>query len=581
MIFMLTASCLLALVIGSIILLLFSSWQAENKNALYAVTLLIEILTGGLFRFITATLFFILALFLPMLILSYDSVLDGLNLGRYYNTSPVSFLGDFFGPLFGISGVLGAIIGFGPIVTSLLSLFRVPGGGGFTKTVLGAREPSHRELVRINDAFKQVQAGYGRNVTGFSDYYVIDSPIEVLYTIGSSLYISSGTIDGDYLTVLVAHEVGHSMRGDGALILALRRLVFPIAYLFLGNIRDFSTAGGWPRAGKKKERSESDIFYAMINKLIFFVLAFLGGGMGVYFLSGPWAHYIRECDYDADAFVAMCGMKDELIDWLEEKRFYDAAVPYMLGWQPANELRIDQLLKSAGARSAGQALTPPPVTRTRQAVSQRPATQPQQVKTRVQQQQPPAARPQSGHPAISPVQPSDRFVELSAIAQGILSGQAVSPRDPQTLEGVNPVDFLSYAPGISRSQAEADMLKTMLNRFAKQVGEFLSDKQSNALRLQLAGKPESDRAQISLLYVDSIVGGFDRRFKTWLLEQKGKMLVVRLEAMLNQLQKEGGGVLADEIQRAIQLTNQNKWQAAADISRKVMEQKGWTANLSS
>ncbi|MCO5194712.1 MAG: hypothetical protein M9930_15710, partial [Anaerolineae bacterium] len=57
-----------------------------------------------------------------------------------------------------------------------------------------------------------------------------------------------------------------------------------------------------------------------------------------------WARYFRERDYFADQFVVRCELKDELLEYLEEKRFYDTSVPYMLGWRPANEQRIDKLI---------------------------------------------------------------------------------------------------------------------------------------------------------------------------------------------------------------------------------------------
>lgn len=51
----------------------------------------------------------------------------------------------------------------------------------------------------------------------------------------------------------------------------------------------------------------------------------------------------RERDYLADKFVVACKLKDEQIAYLEENRFYDTSVPFMLNWQPANEQRIDKL----------------------------------------------------------------------------------------------------------------------------------------------------------------------------------------------------------------------------------------------
>lgn len=81
----------------------------------------------------------------------------------------------------------------------------------------------------------------------------------------------------------------------------------------------------------------------MVNNLLFFLFSFAGGGLGVWVTSPLWARYFRERDYLADQFVVSCELKDELLEYLEEKRFYDTSVPYMLGWRPANEQRIDKL----------------------------------------------------------------------------------------------------------------------------------------------------------------------------------------------------------------------------------------------
>ena len=72
-------------------------------------------------------------------------------------------------------------------------------------------------------------------------------------------------------------------------------------------------------------------------------MSLVGGGVGTWLLSWSWANYFRERDYLADNFVVACNLKDELIAYLEENRFYDTSVPFMLNWQPANEQRIDKL----------------------------------------------------------------------------------------------------------------------------------------------------------------------------------------------------------------------------------------------
>ena len=99
----------------------------------------------------------------------------------------------------------------------------------------------------------------------------------------------------------------------------------------------------------------------MVNGLIFFVLSLAGGGVGAWLLSWSWASYFRERDYLADNFVVACNLKDELTAYLEENRFYDTSVPFMLNWQPANEQRIDKLQRWGSFELAnGETILIPP-----------------------------------------------------------------------------------------------------------------------------------------------------------------------------------------------------------------------------
>ena len=213
-----------------------------------------------------------------------------------------------------------------------------------TRLALGARQPSHRETQTILERLRMIRAGLASEALSFSHIFILDSPLVTTYTVGTTLYISSGAVrNEEYLEVLLAHELGHVNNGDGSLVLALRRLVFPLFYLFFGNISQYSTMRAAPPSNDAP-RLPSDVYYAVINSLLFALMAFLGGGVGVYLLSLWWANYFRERDYLADQFVVECGLRDTLLEYLEQNRFYDTSVPYMLGWQPANELRIDRLL---------------------------------------------------------------------------------------------------------------------------------------------------------------------------------------------------------------------------------------------
>ncbi len=243
-------------------------------------------------------------------------------------------------------GVSVFVVAFGPIVTSIAAYLGYGGGNTATRFSLGAREPSTREMNLLTEAQTAMVTAARANgvgtIKGLSHLFVIDSPIEFMYLIGTTLYMSSSSFGSKYFQSMLAHEFGHNQNGDGATILALRRLVFPASYLFIRNVRDFSTGRiAPPREGESI--SPSDTFYSMVNSLIFFVLSLVGGGVGTWLFSWSWASYFRERDYLADKFVVACNLKDELLAYLEENRFYDTSVPYMLNWQPANEQRIDKL----------------------------------------------------------------------------------------------------------------------------------------------------------------------------------------------------------------------------------------------
>ena len=305
--------------------------QEGKSSKLYFPTLIIELFTA---TWVRAAIYGLIIL-VPVLICIAGLLLADSDLITTLLTVVVLLLGISVG-----------VVTFGPIVTSVAAFIGYGGGHTATRFALGARELSTRELNQLTEAQSAIlSAATASGVTpvkGLSANLVIDSPLEYMYLVGTTLYVSSGSFGSKYFQSMLAHELGHNQNGDGATILALRRLVFPAAYLFIRNVRDFSTGRLAPtREGGTV--SSVDTFYSMVNGLIFFGLSLAGGGVGTWLLSWPWAAYFRERDYLADKFVVACGLKEELLAYLEENRFYDTSVPYMLNWQPANEQRIDKL----------------------------------------------------------------------------------------------------------------------------------------------------------------------------------------------------------------------------------------------
>ena len=224
------------------------------------------------------------------------------------------------------------IIAYLNILASLHAFSGYNGGSLFTRFVLGARKPSRRENEQIQHVLQQIVQRATSSVLGVSDIFIIDRPFEYANLIGTTLYLSSTAINSDHFQVLLAHELGHHQNSDGDTILALRRLVFPLFQFFTYGIRDFSPS------------HSSETYQTIMSNVVQFMAALWGGGVAVWFMSWLWAAYFRECDYTADEFVASIGLAEQLIEYLEQNKFYDTSVPYMLAWQPAHELRIDKLL---------------------------------------------------------------------------------------------------------------------------------------------------------------------------------------------------------------------------------------------
>lgn len=320
--------------------------DGDQKIGYYLATLLIELVCGLLRVFLVLP--FVLLGFLIFESLASQSLVSASS-GLANNAWAIL--------------IVTLLIAYANILVSLLAFAGFGGGSLLTRFVLGAREPSTREREQLMEVFRQMADGVDFPIRSFSKLYIIDSTMAYANLIGTTLYISSTAIRGRHLQPLVAHEFGHLHHGDGSLILALRRLVFPPFSLFISGIRDFSTN----RPDYKPSVKSFDamqIFYSMLNAIIFFSIAFIGGGIGVWVMSWAWASYFRKRDYAADVFGAQLGYRDPLLEYLEQGTFYDTSVPYMLGWQPSNELRIDRLLhlpESMGMSVMPPDLTEPPV----------------------------------------------------------------------------------------------------------------------------------------------------------------------------------------------------------------------------
>ena len=329
----------------------------KSSIGLYIITLLIE-LFFAYFRAIFFALIF--ALFgLIGVLLDLDQILSSSLLGN----------GEIFRGV-GRLALIGFILGYANIVASLVVFLGLGSGSLQTRFALGARKLSQREAETITAALERIQQGAGTRVASFSKLYVIDSLLEYAYLVGTTLYVSSAAIRGNNLTVLLAHEFGHIQNSDGSAILALRRFVYPPFSIFIKDVQNYSTnrpptkyeprytgpvdmatqaVNAATQEAIAQEFEPMKMYYLMIAKIINFFMALVGGGIGVWITSWGWASYFRQRDYYADDFVVKIGLKGDLLAYLEQNLFYSTSVPYMLGWQPAHELRIDRIHRLYGS----------------------------------------------------------------------------------------------------------------------------------------------------------------------------------------------------------------------------------------
>jgi Zn-dependent protease with chaperone function len=235
----------------------------------------------------------------------------------------------------GISLLLANIVGYGPLIWSVLNAVGVPGGGFQTRRALGARELSQRE----RDALSQALAHLPSHTRAPRWIYALDAPFEQGFVIGSALYLTRPALQSAYLPALLAHELGHLNTSDGRLMLALNRLTLPF-FQALG----ISLAGDVvsdDRVAARAARKEM----GCIRSGLVLMLTLMGGGFGVRLLGFLWVRYWRVREYAADRYAAELGQADLLADFLEiQAQPFDMATPYRQGLtHDYTELRIDRL----------------------------------------------------------------------------------------------------------------------------------------------------------------------------------------------------------------------------------------------
>ena len=255
------------------------------------------------------------------------------------------------------------IIGFAPILWSLITLW-IPGlaTGAEEARKLGARKAvgALGEVQAIETALRELRAAAKANKTPFSE------PVAVLvtpnmfpgaYTVGRIIYLHTGLFKTSYLKATLAHELGHLTAKDGRLLLALRRLIIPLAYWF-GIDRSPKPAGllSGGQVYKIDMGDDAAMYYKMKTLTTKLNMAFWLGGLGLLYRSMQWADAWKVKDFRADAFACKLGEGQNLKQFLSEYQELDMAQPYLLVGRPYAAERIENItrqLETLSSKSEG------------------------------------------------------------------------------------------------------------------------------------------------------------------------------------------------------------------------------------
>ena len=210
------------------------------------------------------------------------------------------------------------------IARALLAMVWPVGSAWWWRNSVGGRAPSGPERVSFTDALDTLKA-QGEHVRGPRHWFVLDDPDPAAAVCDDTLMLTRGLLASDYLTPVLAHELGHLNSIDGRLTCALNRII----------IRE-------PRRDPEFEQEfEPGVFTLLWRGIMWF----LRGGLGVKLLGPAWAVWWRQREYAADQYAKNLGQGDDLADFMETHAlFFDRPVPFIwntLHTHPPTELRID------------------------------------------------------------------------------------------------------------------------------------------------------------------------------------------------------------------------------------------------
>src|SRR5690606_17458948 len=132
---------------------------------------------------------------------------------------------------------------------------------------------SQREKENVVQVWEEIQTR-NEGVTFHKRWYVIDSLLPNAYSIGTTLYLTSGSIrtsDGnpdEFLGALIAHEIGHLENGDSSTLKALRNFVLPFIQHLLSERPRKITRGTVSTEGGQDVDDNQKLFYAIAARLL-------------------------------------------------------------------------------------------------------------------------------------------------------------------------------------------------------------------------------------------------------------------------------------------------------------------------
>lgn len=206
-------------------------------------------------------------------------------------------LGYGIGTVAGFLG-LGVSGGFLAVAAALVpiawsaSTFWFPGEGWLWRNLVGAREPSERELELIECALESLSAAVREASNGIA-VYVIDTDDVFSFSRGRCEILSRGAVESRNLPALLAHEDGHLRSKDSIIMQALDRFV-----LWYGPV---DPAG--PR-----DRHHYGLIMTTVRWSLRWLVRIAGGAWTLEKLAPMWAAYLRNRELLADANAVSLGV---------------------------------------------------------------------------------------------------------------------------------------------------------------------------------------------------------------------------------------------------------------------------------